>query len=642
MTIHKTYSRILAISRSRFARSSVTARQAALVGGDTLAVGVAVFLAFLLRFDGTIPPHYFSEGVIATGIALIVVSTIFAFFVFRVYSLSWFHASVVDALLLGKGLLLSAGLVGLALFLFRDVPQLSALPRSILLASYLLVFLFAGGIRFSSRIWREGLRFRAKKKDPVLIVGAGEAGVQLIRSMFASDDHPHIPVAFVDDDRTKRNSRILGVPIMGRIEEIPVIVERMQIRGVIVALPSAGSSLIRQAVELARSSGIQHIRIVPPLSELLDGSVSLRKLREVRVEDLLGRKLQVLGAADAMGSRIQGEVILVTGAAGSIGSELCRQVARFKPRLLVLFDQDESGLFFVAKELEERFPSLAFVSIIGDILDEEKVFSVCARFSPRIIFHAAAYKHVPLMEENPDEAVRNNVFGTLTVANAAIACGVERFVFISTDKAVNPTSVMGATKRVGEMVCQALNQQNHTKFISVRFGNVLGSRGSVVPIFQDHIKRGVPIPVTHPEMTRYFMATSEACLLVMEAGMLGEGGEVFVLDMGEPIKIVDLARELIRLSGLEPDADIPIIFTGVRAGEKLFEEILNAEEGIEPTNAEGIFRVRLSSVEYEEILLRVEDLRTSLRTADAKTVRSMLCHMVPTYSKKYAGEHDWV
>lgn len=601
-------------------------------------MGIAVLLAFLLRFDGSIPLRYVSEGILVSGILLIASATILSFFLFRVYSLSWFHASIVDALVLAKGVLLSAGLAGLAFFLLRDIPQLSSFPRSVLLASYIFIFLFSVGIRFSRRIWREGIRLRTREKDPVLIVGAGEAGVQLARSMLVSDDHPHIPVAFVDDDKERRNTRILGIPILGRVEEIPAIVERTQVRAVVVALPSAGSSLIRQAVELARSSGIQQIRIVPPLSELLDGSVSLRELREVRVEDLLGRKLQMLRAADAMAERIQGETIMVTGAAGSIGSELCRQVARFSPRTLILFDQDESGLFFAAKELRERFPSLSFVPVVGDILDKEHVSSVCGSFAPRIVFHAAAYKHVPLMEENPDEAVRNNVFGTITVAEAAIACGADRFIFISTDKAVNPTSVMGATKRLGEMVCQALNQRNHTKFISVRFGNVLGSRGSVVPIFQDHIRRGVPVPVTHPEMKRYFMATSEACLLVMEAGVLGEGGEVFVLDMGEPVKIVDLARELIRLSGLEPDADIPIVFTGMRPGEKLFEEMLNAEEGVEPTSAEGIFRARLSSVEHSEVMGHIREMESCLRGKDTEAVRSILCRAVPTYS--HLGHDD--
>src|SRR3989344_4937927 len=349
------------------------------------------------------------------------------------------------------------------------------------------------------------------------------------------------------------------------------------------------------AVELGRKAGLQNIQIVPPLAELIGGQISIRELRQVQVEDLLGRE-QVSLDQEAIKKFVAGKKVLVTGAAGSIGAELSRQIARFSPSSVILLDQDETGMFWISRELHERFPQIERHAIVADIRDEQKMRSMLELHKPDIIFHAAAYKHVPLMEAQADEAVKNNVFGTFTVASLAIECGVEKFVFISTDKAVNPTSTMGATKRVGEMICQMLNAKDHTKFVSVRFGNVLDSRGSVIPIFREQIKKGGPVTVTHPDMQRYFMSTPEACLLVLEAGAIGQGGEVFVLDMGSPIKIVDLAKEMIRLSGYEPDKDIPIVFTGERPGEKFFEDILTAEEGTQATKNQKIFMAKLSPV----------------------------------------------
>jgi len=323
--------------------------------------------------------------------------------------------------------------------------------------------------------------------------------------------------------------------------------------------------------------------------------------------------------------------ILVTGGAGSIGSELCRQIAKFKPRLLLVLDQDETGIFNISGELRNRFPQLKIVSIIADVRDKIKIEQIFKEFSPEVIFHAAAYKHVPLMEEHPDEAVKNNIFGTKNIADLAIKYGVEKLIFISTDKAVNPTSVMGATKRIGEMICQTLNQKNHTKFISVRFGNVLDSRGSVIPIFKEQIKRGGPVEITHPEMKRYFMVTSEACLLVLQAGTMGKGGEVFVLDMGSPIKILDLAKELIRLSGLEPDKDIPIVYTEPRPGEKLFEELLTAEEGTVATQNQKIFVANLSKVDEEELNTGLDKLKKAADNGEKDAIIKTLKELIPNY-----------
>jgi FlaA1/EpsC-like NDP-sugar epimerase len=351
----------------------------------------------------------------------------------------------------------------------------------------------------------------------------------------------------------------------------------------------------------------------------------------VQVEDLLGRE-QVSLDQQAIGQFVANKRILITGAAGSIGAELARQIARFSPFSMILVDQDETGTFWISRELQDRFPHIPCHSFVADIRDKQKIDSILESHKPEIIFHAAAYKHVPLMEDQADEAVKNNVFGTFVVAELAIEHRVEKFIFISTDKAVNPTSIMGATKRVGEMICQMLNAKNHTKFVSVRFGNVLESRGSVIPIFREQIKKGGPVTVTHPDMQRYFMSTPEACLLVLEAAAIGQGGEVFVLDMGKPIKIIDLAKEMIRLSGYEPDKDIPIVFTGERPGEKFFEDVLTAEEGTQATKNEKIFVAKLSLVEENRLREALELLQKVVPTGNKEEIIRALQAIVPNYT----------
>ena len=426
---------------------------------------------------------------------------------------------------------------------------------------------------------------------------------------------------------------IHGVKVMGKIDDIPRIIKEQRIESMIVALPSADSFVIRKAVEQARKAGIKNIKIVPTLTEIVDGKVSIADLKELKIEDLLGRE-PISFDFEAIRKFIQDKKILITGAAGSIGSELCRQIAKFKPGLLIALDQDETGIFNIAQEMKSQFPGLKFETIIGDILDKEKMEYVFEKFRPQIVFHAAAYKHVPLMEAHPDEAVKNNIFGTKTIAELAVKFGTEKFVFISTDKAVNPTSVMGATKRVGEMICQSLNKEGSCRFVAVRFGNVLDSRGSVIPVFKEQIKKGGPVRVTHPEMKRYFMMIQEACLLVMQAAEMGKGGEVFVLDMGKPIKIIDLARELIRLSGLEPDKDIPIVFSGPRPGEKFFEDILTAEEGTEATHRDRIFIAKLAEVDKEKLESQLSRLKEVLHQRNKEAIIKMLEEMVPSFSHK--------
>jgi len=388
-------------------------------------------------------------------------------------------------------------------------------------------------------------------------------------------------------------------------------------------LPSAGNAIIRKAIEIARIAGIKKIKIAPALNEIISGEISFKNLKDVDVGDILSRE-QIFLDTKQIEAFIKNKTVLITGAAGSIGSELSRQTAKFNPSLILLLDQDETGIFNISNELENSFPNLKIKSIIADIGDKGRISEILGAFHPKIVFHAAAYKHVPLMERNSCEAVKNNIFGTENLAEASVDNNVEKFVFISTDKAVNPASVMGMTKRVGEMICQAQNKKGKTRFISVRFGNVLDSRGSVIPTFRDQIKRGGPVEVTHPDMKRYFILISEACLLVMQSGAAGEGGEVFVLDMGEPVKILDLAREMIGSSGLLPDKDIAIVFSGIRPGEKLFEELLTAEEGTAATKYQRIFVAKLKDIDEVKFWGNINNLKDNLGKNNKEDLLSAL------------------
>jgi len=416
-------------------------------------------------------------------------------------------------------------------------------------------------------------------------------------------------------------------------------VRKYKVKDVLIAVPSANARTIREIVEAARRAGVNSLKILPSLSDLLSGRVSLTNLRDLSVEDLLGRE-QVEINTESIEDYIKGKVVVVTGAAGSIGSELSFQIAKFRPSKVLLIDLDETRLFHLRMKFEETFPAIPLYFYVADVRDRMKMEKIFATHLPNVVFHAAAYKHVPIMEENADEAVKNNVFGTLSIAETSLASGTEKFVLISTDKAVNPTSVMGATKRVAEMIVLKLNERGITKFVAVRFGNVLGSRGSVTAIFQEQIKKGGPVTVTHPEMKRYFMSVTEAVLLVLQAGSMGKGGEVFVLDMGEPVKIIDLAREAIRLSGFEPDRDIPIVFTGIRPGEKLFEELLTAEEGTERTENKNIFKAKLSfelqNGEFTENLMRLEALS---KVGDTEGIVEVLKRMIPTFAPHHPFPH---
>ncbi len=543
---------------------------------DLLMVALAWLGAYWLRFNLDIPAEFAVTMWSALGIVVPVQGAVF--YAFGLYQGLWRFASVSDL----KRILLACGVAGLATPAALMMAQHAVVPRSVFILSPLLLVLLMGGVRFTYRAWKDGHFFlrRTGMGTPVLIVGAGETAMGLIKELEAS--RLWRVVGLVDPGAAQGGRQMAGVPILGGIEDIAAHARRAEARHAIIAMPAASVAERRRATEAIGAAGLAAMT-VPALAELLAGRVAISAIRKVELEDLLGRERIELDAAGLAGL-LQGKTVLVTGAGGSIGAELCRQIARFSPGRLVFLEQSEFALY----SIEQEFAGRPVSCVVGDVRDAERMKAVFAACRPDVVFHAAAYKHVPLMEgANAWEAVRNNVLGTLTVARAAAAGGAGEFVLISTDKAVNPTNVMGASKRLAEVVCQAVQAEHPaTRFVMVRFGNVLGSSGSVIPLFREQIARGGPVTVTHPEIIRYFMLIPEAAQLVMQAGLLAareaEGGRVFVLDMGEPVKIVDLAREMIRLSGFSED-DIKIEFTGLRPGEKLYEELLADGEATLPT-----------------------------------------------------------
>jgi len=576
---------------------------------DIALVALSMYAAFLLRFEGRIPSQYMEDLWILILIAMAVKIPIF--YLQRLYHISWSYVSVRELMSVFKGGFYSSLLLGTALFILKATPVFIGFPRSILFIDFFLTITLIGGFRSTKRVYLQFVKRFPMEGRRTLIVGAGDAGEQLLRSMLKSGHSDYLPVGFVDDDPAKLSTSIQGIKVLGTRKQIPQLVEAYDIEELLIAIPSVSSKVIKETVEIGRKAKVKSMKILPDISEILSGSVGLANVREVRLEDLLGREPVKI---DTQGIRnyLKGKTVLVTGAAGSIGSELCRQVAKFQPQKLMMLDHEETGLFKIERELKEKLPGMERIAVLGDIRDEGKMERVFTQYKPEVVFHAAAYKHVRMMKEHPDEAVKNNIFGTRVLGETAITAGAEKFILISTDKAVNPVGVMGMSKRVAEMVIQDLNQRGMTRFSAVRFGNVLGSRGSVIPIFREQIKKRGPVTVTDSQMRRYFMMTSEAVLLVLQAGAISEGGEIFVLDMGEPVNILDLAREMIRLSGYEPDTDIPITITGPGEDEKLFEDILTAEEGTEATEYEQIFVARmntgLSSAELSSYLETLEKL----------------------------------
>ena len=548
------------------------------------------------------------------------------FLVFGLYRGIWRFASIPDLRRIGLAVATSAAAVPALLFM---LDRMQYVPRSVLALDPMLLFLIMGGSRFLYRAWKDGhlLSLKQLGASPVIVIGAGAAAATLLRDL-ANDSRWRV-VGLVDDNPAKKGLRLHGVTVLGTVGDLAAHAQRLGIQHAIVAMPGANAMQRRRATELAVAAGLE-VLTVPSLADVLSGKVSVSQVRRVELEDLLGRDAVELNSAGLHGL-LADKVVLVTGAGGSIGAELCRQIAVFTPARLVFFELSELALFTIEQEFAQRYPQLPISAIVGDVKDRALLDQTFAALRPQVVFHAAAYKHVPLMEnENAWAALRNNVAGTACVARAALAHGVDEFVLISTDKAVNPTNVMGASKRLAERVCQGLQKTaSTTRFVAVRFGNVLGSSGSVIPHFREQIERGGPVTVTHPDIVRYFMLVPEATQLVLQAALMGKGGEIFVLDMGEPVKIIDLARDMIRLSGFSED-DIRIEISGLRPGEKLFEELLADSETTLPT-PHAKLRISRANGAPDEAWLAALDVWLAEPFRQSAEVKQSLRQWVPEY-----------
>ncbi len=586
--------------------------------------------AFLLRFDGQVPASAWAVQV--QMLPWLLLARTGGFVAFGQFRGLWRYASFYDLRVMIMAVLSSS----CAFFvLVRWVFAERGYPRSVYLMDGLVLVMLLGTLRMARRAYHE-LRMSPGSKK-VLIVGAGNAGELVVRDMLHSKDYNYHPIGFVDDDPGKQGERIHGVPVLGKRADLARLIEKTKPDDVLIAMPSAPPAVIQEVVRALQGFHL-NINTLPNLSEIVSGKVAVAQIRKLSIEDLLARPAIGLDPAPVRGL-VAGRRIMVTGAGGSIGSELCRQVAALDPTSLLLYERYENSLFAIANELQDRWPGLEIQSLVGDVCDGGRVNSVFARHLPHVVFHAAAHKHVPLMELSPAEAVKNNVFGTQQLVEAASRSGVERFILISTDKAVNPSSVMGVSKRVAEMIVQSKDTSSRTVFSAVRFGNVLGSNGSVVPRFLEQIKAGGPVTVTHPDIRRYFMLIPEAVHLVMHAAAMAEGGEVFVLDMGEQIKVVDMARSLIRLSGFVPDEEIPITFTGLRPGEKLYEELVGTQESVEPSGMEKINRLKRdrpwNAADLERHLAELRRVVENEYADDSQCsclLVAVLQQLVPTYS----------
>ncbi|TDL92304.1 polysaccharide biosynthesis protein [Vibrio vulnificus] len=577
---------------------------------DSCIVLSAIFLGRFL-VDASI--YVFTIPIVLSSVTILLSHHIFAI-TFHLYKKAWEYASIGELIIIFKTVTVSIFTTSIVqALLFQDVYY------RLLAVTWLLHMLLIGGSRFCWRMFRDQYLIKYENKKRTLIIGAGSAGTMVARQLLKNNDVDLLPVAFIDDNVRKHNLDILGIPVVGGVDKIAIKVEALNIEHIIIAIPSLNKQEMNRIFhECAKTNA--KTQILPMLEDLLTGKLSVNKFRDVQVQDLLGREPVELDIY-VISEYITEKVILVTGAGGSIGSEICRQISKFNPSRLILLGHGENSIYTIEMELKETYKNknIEFLTEIADLQDQKKMLSVMAEYQPDVVYHAAAHKHVPLMERNPEEAVKNNLIGTRNVANAASWSGVKTFVMISSDKAVNPTSVMGSTKRLAEMTIQQINKESKTKFVAVRFGNVLGSRGSVIPLFTKQIEKGGPVTVTHPDMIRYFMTIPEASRLVIQAGALAQGGEIFVLDMGHPVKIVDLAKNLIKLSGHSED-DISIEFTGTRPGEKLFEELLNKDEIHEKQIYPNIYIGKTGKLYSKEI----EDIINSYSDMDKESLRKKL------------------
>ncbi len=589
---------------------------------DAVLLAGAFTLAFFLRFDFSIPPTKLE--LLKTFIAPVIGAKLVIYYLAGVHRMLWRYTSVRSLLtILWSSVLGSAAAVVIIFYIFRN----PSFPRSVIVLDGILTVLLLGAARIITRMTSEfyPMRLLSGGGKPVLIVGAGDTGAAVIREMLTRPELGYQPVGLIDDDPHKKRSSIHGINVLGTREQLRAIVKRCGAEEVIICMPTVSREVIRDVFLRCQRIGVK-CRTVPGIYQLIDGTVSVSQLRNVGVEDILGRE-PVRTDLKKVADLIAGKSVLVTGAAGSIGSELCRQIYRLQPTLLIMVDRNESGLFRIEQELSMREGSTSAIPVVADVTNRKRVKSIFDDHKPSIIFHAAAYKHVPLMETCLSEALDNNLFGTKTVAEAAIQSGAGKFVFISTDKAVEPISVMGTSKALAEKLVQALAVDSPTQFVIVRFGNVLDSEGSVVPIFRQQILRGGPITITHPEMVRYFMTIPEAVQLVIQAAAMGQGGEIFVLDMGEPVPIVELARSMIQLSGLKPDKDIPIVFTGIRPGEKLREKLFWDDEDIVPTAHNKILMAKNTRLDIVQFMEDIQQMEIAIRLGEPEKVQELLSRM---------------
>jgi FlaA1/EpsC-like NDP-sugar epimerase len=597
------------------------------LGADAALIATAWFLAFQLRFDFNVPPT-FDGGLLETTVVVVAIK-LAVFVALGFYNRWWRYVSTKDMWRAALGVLVASALAALAVY-FGD-PFERRLPRGVVLIDFILLLGLVAGTRLAARTIFErptASRLVARGKE-VIVVGAGDAGQLVIREMQRSRQLGYTPIGIVDDDPRKKNLRVHGVRVLGTIGELPHILRDNKPDELLIAIPSASGEDRQRVVEVARREGVP-VKTLPGLYELISDDDNLAgRIRPVQVEDVLGRE-PVEVDLEAISAYLRGETVLVTGAGGSIGSELCRQIARAGPARLVLVDQAETPLFEIERELVDERDFTASIPVLADVSDRARIRSIFERYRPGVVFHAAAYKHVPLMEANPLESVRNNVLATKVVADTAVEFEAKRFVLISTDKALNPRAVYGQCKALCEWIVEAYGGREDipTRFVAVRFGNVLGSAGSVITIFKRQIEQGGPVTVTHPEMTRYFMTTPEAVSLVIQAGAIGGGGEIFVLDMGEPVQILDLARDMIRLSGKEPEREIPIEFIGVRAGEKLHEELWGVDEEVAQTGHPKISRARRIPVSSEWLDEELAELERLVRNVETLEAVSRLSRMV--------------
>ncbi|MDO4332377.1 MAG: nucleoside-diphosphate sugar epimerase/dehydratase [Eubacteriales bacterium] len=607
-------------------------RRTALIVYDVISVIAASFLAVLIRYDfkmGEVMPEFLVA--IRNYLGINILLTLLIFYFFRLYHSLWAFAGETELQNLVMACLVASVVTGIGINFFKVSTK--AVPDSYYFTYFFFLLMCVFASRFSYRFLRSRKHKMQNRKNSisVMIIGAGDAGNTIIKEIVSSNFSTMVIRCIIDDDRNKWGRFIQGIKVVGGREKIIESADLYGIDEIFLAIPSASPTQIREILEICKETNCK-LRSLPGLYQLVNGEVNVSKLRDVEVEDLLGRE-PIRVDLDSILGYVQNKVVLVTGGGGSIGSELCRQVATHKPKQLILFDIYENSAYDIQQELKEKYPELNLVVLIGSVRNTNRINSVFEKYHPDIVYHAAAHKHVPLMEDSPNEAVKNNVFGTWKTAMAAAQNNTKKFVMISTDKAVNPTNIMGASKRICEMIVQTFNRHYDTEFVAVRFGNVLGSNGSVIPLFKKQIAAGGPVTVTHPDIIRYFMTIPEAVSLVLQAGAYAKGGEIFVLDMGEPVKILDLAKNLIRLSGYKVDEDIKIVFTGLRPGEKLYEELLMKEEGLQDTDNKLIHIGRPIELDERKFFVQLKNLEEASKN-ECNDIRPMIQEIVPTYHYK--------